>query len=107
MAYVIAEPCIATCANECTKVCPMDCIHGPVSVGQLEGIPAERRPEALRGLQMYIDPDECIDCGACAGVCPEEAVFEEDELPPAWRHYRELNARFSAARRREAGLRRA
>jgi NAD-dependent dihydropyrimidine dehydrogenase PreA subunit len=23
----------------------------------------------------WIDPDKCQDCGACAGVCPTEAII--------------------------------
>jgi ferredoxin len=30
---------------------------------------------------FYIDPDTCIDCGACVPECPYEAIFEEDEVP--------------------------
>jgi len=94
MAYVIAEPCVATCDTACVEVCPVDCIHGPLSAREIESIPAAERPEKLRGLQLYIDPEACICCGACQSRCPVDAIFEEDELPPAWSHYREINARF-------------
>ena len=33
---------------------------------------------------MYIDPDACIDCGACIPECPYEAIFMEDEVPAAY-----------------------
>jgi NAD-dependent dihydropyrimidine dehydrogenase PreA subunit len=33
--------------------------------------------------QLYIDPVECIDCGACVPVCPVSAIFELDDLPLA------------------------
>ena len=89
MAYVIAEPCVGVCAAECVSVCPCDCIHGPP---QLEGL--ARSSAGVAELQRYIDPDVCIDCGACASVCPEGAIFEEDDLPEAWRQYREINAAF-------------
>jgi ferredoxin len=32
----------------------------------------------------YIDPDTCIDCGACIPECPFEAIFVEDEVPEAY-----------------------
>jgi ferredoxin len=30
---------------------------------------------------LYIDPDTCIDCGACVPECPYEAIFPEEEVP--------------------------
>ena len=75
MAFVIAEPCIGVKDKACAAACPVDCIHGD-----------EHSP------QMYINPSECIDCGCCTVECPIEAIFDEDNLPPKWRHYIELNA---------------
>ena len=75
MTYVIAEPCIDVKDRACVDECPVDCIY--------EG---ER--------SLYIQPDECIDCGACEPVCPVQAIFYEDDLPSAWTKYREDNARF-------------
>ncbi|MFS0647464.1 indolepyruvate ferredoxin oxidoreductase subunit alpha [Siminovitchia sp. 179-K 8D1 HS] len=62
MAYVITSPCIQEKAAECADVCPVDCI-------------AEGED------QFYIDPDICIDCGACEAVCPVDAIFHEEEVP--------------------------
>jgi ferredoxin len=33
---------------------------------------------------MYIDPDTCIDCGACVPECPFAAIYPEDEVPAAY-----------------------
>jgi len=33
---------------------------------------------------IYIDPDTCIDCGACVPECPFAAIFPEDEVPSAY-----------------------
>jgi ferredoxin len=41
---------------------------------------------------LYIDPDECIDCGACVPVCPVSAIFAEEDLPEKWSEYIEKNA---------------
>jgi NAD-dependent dihydropyrimidine dehydrogenase PreA subunit len=30
---------------------------------------------------LFINPDECIDCGNCASICPSGAIFAEDDLP--------------------------
>jgi ferredoxin len=45
---------------------------------------------------LVIDPEECIDCGACVPACPVEAIFPEDEVPEAWAEYTDLNARLFA-----------
>jgi Ferredoxin len=75
MTYVIAEPCIDVMDRACVDECPVDCIY--------EG-----------GRSLYINPDECIDCGACEPVCPVQAIFYQDDLPPVWSEYTDDNARF-------------
>ena len=44
---------------------------------------------------LYIDPDSCVSCSACAEVCPEQAIFDEDEVPPQWHDFIALNAEMS------------
>ncbi len=77
MTYVVAEPCVKCKFTDCVDVCPVDCF--------VEG-------ENF----LAINPDECIDCGACVPECPAEAIFEETELPEKWEPYIELNAKFAA-----------
>ena len=43
---------------------------------------------------LYINPEECIDCGACEPVCPSDAIYYQDDLPDELRPYLEDNARF-------------
>src|SRR3954467_8645830 len=74
--YVIAEPCIDIKDKSCIDVCPVDCIH-----------------EAAR--MLVIDPEECIDCGACEPECPVEAIFPEDALPEKWEPFVKINAVFN------------
>ncbi|MDE0891486.1 MAG: ferredoxin family protein, partial [Planctomycetota bacterium] len=62
MTYVIAEPCINTKDTACAEVCPVDCIH-----------PLKDEEEFEKATMLYIDPDECIDCGACVPECPVDA----------------------------------
>src|SRR2546427_761465 len=76
MAYVIAEPCIDVLDISCVSVCPVDCIHYD------EG--ADRK--------LFIDPNECIDCGACEPECPVNAIFPEESLPPEWANYTVIDA---------------
>jgi ferredoxin len=83
MAYVIAEPCIGTKDTACVDACPVDCIH-----------PKKDEPAFADATQLYIDPVECIDCGACVPVCPVTAIFALDELPDKWKQYTEMNAKY-------------
>lgn len=75
MTYVIAEPCIDVKEAACVEVCPVDCIY--------EGED-----------QYYINPDECIDCGACEPECPVDAIFEDVDIPEKWESFIEKNAAF-------------
>jgi ferredoxin len=43
---------------------------------------------------LYIDPVECIDCGACVPVCPVSAIFPLDDLPEKWKAFTETNAEY-------------
>ena len=70
--YIIAEPCIDVKDRSCVDVCPVDCIH-----------------EYAR--MLVIDPEECIDCGACEPECPVEAIFPEDALPHKWEVFVSIN----------------
>jgi len=81
MAYIIAEPCIGTKDTACVDACPVDCIH-----------PNKDEPGFEEATQLYIDPVECIDCGACVPVCPVTAIFVLDELPEKWAQYTKINA---------------
>jgi NAD-dependent dihydropyrimidine dehydrogenase PreA subunit len=72
MTYVITEPCVGIKDRSCVDVCPVDCIY--------EG------PD-----QLYIHPDECIDCGACEPECPVTAIFAEENVPANQRHFVQIN----------------
>jgi NAD-dependent dihydropyrimidine dehydrogenase PreA subunit len=81
--YIIAEPCIDIKDKSCVDVCPVDCIH------EFERI-------------LVIDPDECIDCGACEPECPVEAIFPEDALPDKWEPFVKINYAYREAPEGEA-----
>jgi ferredoxin len=70
--YIIGEPCIDIKDRSCVDVCPVDCIH------EFERM-------------LIIDPEECIDCGACEPECPVEAIFPEDALPDKWQPFVSIN----------------
>jgi ferredoxin len=75
MTYVITELCVGTKDHSCVDVCPVDCIH-----------PTPDEPEFDRVEQLYINPDDCIDCDACVDVCPVDAPIAESDLPEQHRH---------------------
>ncbi len=75
MAFVITSPCKDEQSAECVESCPVDCIE------QGEG-------------QYLIDPDVCIDCGACEAVCPVNAIYPEEEVPEDEQHFIQLNRDF-------------
>jgi ferredoxin len=94
MAYVITEPCVGTCDTACVEVCPCDCIWGPIPVEEIRAATGEERRERFGSLQLYINPAECIDCGACEPVCPVSAIFLDAQLPEKYRHFAAINAYF-------------
>ncbi len=81
MTYVITNPCVGVKDGSCVDVCPVDCIH-----------PAPGEPEFEQAEQLYINPDECIDCGACEPACPVSAIFEESAVPAEWQNFIKINA---------------
>ncbi len=81
MTYVICEPCIGVKDTACTEVCPVDCIHPTKEEEGFEGAD-----------QLFINPDECIDCGACESVCPVNAIFSDAEVPEKWQSFVAKNA---------------
>lgn len=68
MTHIITSLCLRD--SGCVDVCPVECI--------VPGKPVSEWP------WYYIDPDTCIDCGACIPECPYEAIFTEDEVPSAY-----------------------
>ncbi|MFV8754881.1 indolepyruvate ferredoxin oxidoreductase subunit alpha [Nannocystaceae bacterium ST9] len=73
MAYVVTENCQRCRFTDCVVVCPSDCFHGDDEM-------------------LYIDPDECVDCGACVAECPVEAIHRDDELPDSLVKWTVINA---------------
>lgn len=73
MTHIVAEPCINCKFTDCVAVCPVDCFHEGVNM-------------------LVIDPDECIDCGACVPECPVEAIYDETQLPEDQSDWLQINA---------------
>ncbi|WP_164103532.1 indolepyruvate ferredoxin oxidoreductase subunit alpha [Candidatus Laterigemmans baculatus] len=73
MAMVVTLPCSGCKDKACLPVCPVECFHEDAEM-------------------LYVDPEECIDCGACVAECPVEAIFYEDDVPAKWHGFIQLNA---------------
>ena len=81
MAYVIVDTC--TKDNLCVEACPVDCIH-----------PLEDADNYEEATQLFVHPEECIDCGACVPVCPTESIYELDEVPEDKQEFIAKNAAY-------------
>jgi NAD-dependent dihydropyrimidine dehydrogenase PreA subunit len=75
--YVITSTCVDIKDMSCIEECPVDCIY--------EG---DRK--------LYIQPVECIDCGACEPVCPVDAIYPDRKLPPEKAEDKQDNVAFFA-----------
>jgi NAD-dependent dihydropyrimidine dehydrogenase PreA subunit len=75
MTCVIGRACVEVMDKSCVRECPVDCIY-----------------EGARSL--YINPDECVDCGACKLVCRMEAIYYETDLPEDQQRHLVANAEF-------------
>ena len=75
MTYIITTPCVDVQDQSCVEVCPVDCIYFDEGEDRM----------------LYIQPDECIDCGACEPACPVTAIFAEDDVPAEEQAYVAIN----------------
>jgi NAD-dependent dihydropyrimidine dehydrogenase PreA subunit len=83
MAYVITD----TCSKDllCIDTCPSDSIHPRSDEGDFEA-----------ATQLFINPELCMDCGACVPVCPTNSIFPVEEVPADKAKFVELNAKHFA-----------
>jgi len=87
MTWVITRLCRDCVDQSCVEVCPVDCIY------VYQGEAGETFPK-----QLYIDPEECINCGVCEPECPWEAIFEDEQVPDVFHDDVALNARMLEAK---------
>jgi ferredoxin len=73
MTFVVTDNCQRCRFTDCVAVCPVDCFHADDEM-------------------LYIDPNECIDCGACVPECPVEAIFDETQLADDKKEWIKINA---------------
>ena len=80
MPWIVTRLCRDCMDTACVSVCPVDCIYSYAG-GDKESFPN----------QLFINPDECIDCGACEPECPWQAIFEEVAVPEPFKDDVTLN----------------
>ncbi len=80
MSYIIGNKCVSVCDTACVKVCPVDCINGPIHLDIMGSEVDGMSKEELKDKQLYINPDVCIDCGACEPECPVDAIYSSEEV---------------------------
>jgi ferredoxin len=73
MTYVVTSNCTDCRYTDCVTVCPVECFHGDDKM-------------------LYIDPEECIDCGACEPECPVNAIYEDGLVPDDQKDWIQINA---------------
>lgn len=78
MAFVVAAACVDVMDKSCVSACPVDCIY-----------------EGSR--KLYVNPEECIDCGACEPECPVEAITHEVDVAEGEEAHIEDNKEFFSA----------
>ncbi len=81
MAHVIVDTCKKD--NLCVDSCPSGAIQPLKKESAWETVP-----------QLYINPDDCLDCGTCVSDCPTNSIFPADELPAGKLEFAEKNAAY-------------
>ena len=74
MTYIVGHACINCKFSDCVETCPVEAFfEGPN--------------------MLVIDPDICIDCGACEPACPVDAINDENNVPSDEQEFVSLNAK--------------
>ncbi|MCC6729043.1 MAG: ferredoxin family protein [Chthonomonadales bacterium] len=86
MAYVVSAGCNQD--GKCVEVCPSEAVEAGHFV-DADGTVYD---------QMFIDPDECIECGNCESECPEAVIYNETDLPAGQEEYARINREYHAGK---------
>ena len=78
MAFVVTAACIDVMDKSCLEVCPVDCIIHEEGTDRM----------------LFINPDDCIECGACEPSCPMSAIFSDDRVPADQKEFIDLNVNY-------------
>src|SRR5258708_1238133 len=83
MPHVVTDKCNKCKFTDCVEVCPVACFY------EVDN-------------QVFIHPEDCIDCQACVPECPVEAIYEESDVPPEFQANVEFNS-VEARRLKDSG----
>lgn len=89
MTYVVTPPCLGTKDRSCVEVCPVDCFYNIKKKKYNEKYKFEWKDDDY-GMLM-INPDECINCGACETECPVQAIYEDSCVPEEHQEFTAVN----------------
>jgi ferredoxin len=78
MAFVVTDACVKD------FLCVAECSTAAIA-------PAASDAAAATVSQVYINPDECIDCGNCVSICESNAIFALEDLPAGKAQFAEKN----------------
>lgn len=76
MTTLVTENCQRCRFTECVTSCPVSAFHAGEEM-------------------LFINPDVCVDCGACIPKCPVQAIYEDLDLPDHLDEWIEINERLS------------
>jgi len=79
MSFIIGKNCIGCVDTACVNVCPVDCINGPIYTDKTGDEVKSMSKEDLKDKQLYINPINCINCGACIPECPVDAIYRDEK----------------------------
>ncbi len=78
MSFIIGKSCVGCVDTACVNVCPVDCINGPIYIDRRGDEVRTMSTEELFDKQLFIDPEMCINCGACIPECPVDAIYRDE-----------------------------
>lgn len=73
MPHIVTENCEGCRFTDCIEQCPVECFHADDE-------------------RLYIDPDVCVDCGACIPACPVSAIYDVIDMPSDKQPWVAINA---------------
>ena len=96
MTYVVTKTCLGTKDRSCVEVCPVDCFYNIKKKKYNDKFSLGLAADGEAGMLM-INPDECINCGACETECPVEAIYEDSSVPEEYKEFIVVNEEETSA----------